>query len=434
MKEFPNFICEACTVRTALDRELLCQPTDIALLMLERMRLIDVVHAWSKGTHKQYQVRLNQLRKFEGTFGIQVLKETHLDAPPSSTAIAIMWAQQRYAIQPTQWRSTVSTSTETVNVKYSTVRSLRSAAAQYYRLDLQMAYPQRALIDAAAHTIVTDGCSPTDELSYTLMSSGMSRRLGDESRPAVALLDRHIRFLDSSLERRFHAVHEPRIRIELARAGVANLMAWLAWLRAQELFGMRWCDLTLTSPADSAVLDFPVGIGAVQLRLLEQTKTEQSRTADLVLAYTTGSGLQLGRWIRRLRSLVAQEQAGIPMEADESTVFTHHDGRPWDSLFFRTNYLVPSLKDQREGGDPTLFKYDGSPGMSLAENFWSMHAYRSGGRSHVAQRRDGCTRKATPEEIREHGRWRKKRSTMDMPTAYLQGRLYNRLALTLLCM
>ena len=187
-------------------------------------------------------------------------------------------------------------------------------------------------------------------------------------------------------------------------------------------------------PSESAKLDFPEGIGAVQIRLLEQTKTERTRAADMILAYTTGSGLQLGMWIRRLRSHVAQDISVAAMEEDTSLVFAHYDGKPWNSLFFRTNYLIPALKEQREGGDPTLLKYDGSPGMSLMENFWSMHTYRSGGRTHVAKRRELCVRKATGEEISEHGRWRKRRHTLASETAYLQGRLYDRLCLTLMCM
>jgi hypothetical protein len=430
MTEFPNFICEACTVRTALDRELLATPTDVALLMLERMRLIDIVHAWSQGTHKQYQLRLRQLRRFEGTFGVHILCATPLEAPPTSTAITIMWAQQWYAIQPTRRKTDGS---PTTNVKYSTVRSLRSAAAQFYRLDLQIAFPQKAFIDSSARAMVSAGCSPTDELSYTLMSAGMSRRLGDESNPSLALSDNHVRYMNDQFERRYHTTQEPRIRTELARAALANLIAWLAWLRAQELFCLCWCDFTITSPIDAATLDLPPGIGAIQLRLLAQTKTDRTRKADVIIAFTTGSGLSPGVWLQRLQSDLGHT-LGQSTEGNSSLVFCHQGGQPWSSNFFRTTYLIPSLQEQREMGDPTLRAYDGSTGMTLLEKFWSMHSYRSGARTHVHQHRQFCARKATPSEVSEHARWRMKRSSMDMPTAYLQGPIKDRLALTLLCM
>jgi hypothetical protein len=46
MTKFP-FICEACTVRAVLGRELTWTPGNIQLLMLERVCLIDMVHAWA---------------------------------------------------------------------------------------------------------------------------------------------------------------------------------------------------------------------------------------------------------------------------------------------------------------------------------------------------------------------------------------------------
>jgi hypothetical protein len=84
--------------------------------------------------------------------------------------------------------------------------------------------------------------------------------------------------------------------------------------------------------------------------------------------------------------------------------------------------------------DPYLREYDGSPGKTMAEAFYSMHCYRRGGRSHVSQRRPLCTRKASPEEVNEHGRWRRNRQNESMAEQYRQWALADRIALTLLCM
>jgi hypothetical protein len=46
---FP-FICEACTVRAVLGRELTWTASDMQLLMLEQMRLVDMSHAWASST------------------------------------------------------------------------------------------------------------------------------------------------------------------------------------------------------------------------------------------------------------------------------------------------------------------------------------------------------------------------------------------------
>jgi hypothetical protein len=49
MNRFP-FICEACIVRVLLGRDLTWTSGDMQLLVLERMRLIDMAHAWASST------------------------------------------------------------------------------------------------------------------------------------------------------------------------------------------------------------------------------------------------------------------------------------------------------------------------------------------------------------------------------------------------
>lgn len=431
LPDFPGFVCEACTVRTALDRELSGRPSDLALLMLERMRQIDVIHAWSAGTHKQYQGKLRIVRRFEGRFGVSILSKTPIKRPGVGPAVTLMWAQQHYSIQVPQWKKKNFTDIGD-SMAYSTVRSLRSAVSMFHKLDLQMAFPGKVYLDPSSRVLMGLGCSPTDELSYTLMASGMSRRLGDESKPSIALLARHVRALDRLLDQRFNDTQDPGLRRELARAGLANTLAWLAWLRASELFSLRWCDLDVTLPEDGPIHDLPPKVGVVQARLLEQTKTNRTKVADVVIAFQTGSGLTPGTWVLRLQSLMGLNNT-TAKECTEQ-IFQHRSGTNWTSNYFRTTYLLPSLHDQRLAGDPNLRPYDGSPGNSLADKFWSMHSYRRGGRSHVSRRREGCARKATAEEVTEHGRWRSKRSSMDMPTAYNEWTIADRISITMLCM
>jgi hypothetical protein len=50
LTSFP-FICEGCTVRVFLKRELFTCLKDIHLLKLECTRMIDMAHAWSHGTY-----------------------------------------------------------------------------------------------------------------------------------------------------------------------------------------------------------------------------------------------------------------------------------------------------------------------------------------------------------------------------------------------
>jgi hypothetical protein len=74
------------------------------------------------------------------------------------------------------------------------------------------------------------------------------------------------------------------------------------------------------------------------------------------------------------------------------------------------------------------------PGSRLSDVFFSYHAYRGGGRTHVKQKRAGCIRKATNEETYGHGRWRFRRSDQPIDVQYDQPPVLDQLAITLFCM
>jgi hypothetical protein len=427
IRDLPNFSGEACTVRAVLDRELRDDASDRSLLMLERIRLIDMCHNWALGTHTQYQGKLKILRGFETTFGVSVLKATVLDRPPSPPAIPIMWAQQQYSLRPGRARGSEPAP---ACITFASVRGLRSAANQYFSWNLQVSNPETAMNETASRAVLTPGCLPTDSLAYVYMSNGMRRRMGDESKPSLALLQRHVQWIDKFLNDAYLNSQDPEHRAELARAALANLAAWLGWLRATEVFSLRWADVAVTEPGDGAALDLPPQTGAISLRLSPQTKSDQTRTADVFIAYTTASGFSMGRWLHRLRESLGADE----FPSDTSLIFQARDGTPWSSLYYRTTSLIPLLEMQRRAGDTHLTPFDGSPGNSIADKFWSLHSYRRGGRTHVSRVRAGCIRKATPIEVSEHGRWRASRSSMDMPTLYLEWTPVDRINVTLLCM
>jgi hypothetical protein len=395
--------------------------------MLERIRLIDMGHNWSTGTHSQYQGKLGILRQFESEFGVRVLQATHLSKPPSPPAIPIMWAQQHYSLRPGTRRGTAPASD---GITFAAVRGLRSAANQFFSWDLLQAHPETSTKDSASRAVVTLGCLPTDSLGFAFMSNGMRRRLGDASKPSKAILHRHVQWIDAFLLQAYLRSNDPEHRAELARAALVNLAAWLGWLRAMEVFSLQWADVTVLEPEDGPVMDLPAMTGAVSFRLLPQTKSDRTKTADVILAYNTSSGFSLGLWLHRLCDSLGVAE----FPTDSSDLFVDRDGTRWTSLYFRSTYLIPLLEMQRKAGDSHLTQFDGSPGNSLADMFWSLHSYRRGGRTHVSRCRPGCIRKATDQEVAEHGRWRASRSSMNMPTLYLEWPPLDRIAITLLCM
>jgi hypothetical protein len=406
------------------------------------MRLIDMVHQWAPGTIDQYKGKIRVIRRFEVQFRCKVLREPNLTAPPHIEALALMWAQQYYSLQPRQWRrSTAILEPEQDRVSFGTVRTMRSAASLYHTWLSMVEHPGQIVREhGSRRPIQVGGCIPTDGIEFSLMSAGMSRRLGDGSQPAMALLDRQVRWMDNYLDRAYNvAMANGQISTahEIAKAAGTNLQAWLAWLRGGELFSLRWSDLTACLPGDGASRGLPAALGAFLVRLLLQTKCQRSSVADVVVAFCTGSGLNYGKWVLRMRQHTIQAtSADDPQEwlTDDRFIFCHSSGEPWDSAYYRQTYLIPLLQIQRLEGDPYLREFDGSPGKTMAEIFYSMHCYRRGGRSHVSQRRPLCTRKATPEEVNEHGRWQRSRQNESMAEQYRHWTLADRLALTLLCM
>jgi hypothetical protein len=174
----PNFICEACTVREELDRELTQLPPDLGLLALERARLIDMSHHWAEASLTQYHTKLNMLRRFGYSFGVTVLS--------------------------------------------------------------------------------------------------------------------------------------PSVLLTLKPGHSDN-----------------------------------VGTGAILARLLPATKSSPTIPADVVMAYTSASGLSIGKWAHRLRASLGYPT--IPVSHER--IFQHPDGTLWTSHFFRATYLWPLLHMQRLAGD-----------------------------------------------------------------------------------
>jgi hypothetical protein len=264
-------------------------------------------------------------------------------------------------------------------------------------------------------TMMVPRCNPTNEMSFTYFTNGMRRRLGDKSNLSAVLLDQHITWIDNHLREVFRSAEDEDVRLEMCKAAITNLLAWLAWLRAVETFTIRWGGLQIVRPADGPQEGLPVGLGVVKLDLQKQTKSSQERTVDMLTAYTTASGKSLGWWFEELRVLTPR-----PARGPNCFIVCHSDGTPWTSHDFRYTHLYPLLSLQRSLGDRYLAKFDESPGKSLIANFWSFNMYRRGARSHVSRKRPSNLCKATPAEVIEHGRWKISRSSLDMPTAYLE--------------
>jgi hypothetical protein len=147
--------------------------------------------------------------------------------------------------------------------------------------------------------------------------------------------------------------------------------------------------------------------------------------ADVVMAYTSASGISLGRWFNRLEALLPTSEC-MP----DAFIMAHRDGRAWSSHYYRYTHFYPVLGLMRSLGDPYLKKYDETKGNELIKAFHSFNTMRRSARSIASKKRPQTIRMATPAEVSEHGRWRLNRSSLDMPTAYLEWPIADRVCIT----
>ena len=266
-----------------------------------------------------------------------------------------------------------------------------------------------------------------------MLFRGLSRHLGTETRPSTALLHRHVVWNQTY---RRQLAEDPNAtlyqRYIYTAANVAELYSWMGWLRSTETFHSEADHVKVVPPSDSESLDLPPGVGAVLLRLLPSTKSDPTKTADVVLAYATASGFHLGFQLEDLFRL--RHQLGITSRY----LFAHLNGSPWSTFYFKEHHLWPLLHLQQLEGDAFLRAFDGSPGNSIREKFYSMHSYRRGARSFMGTTHYGTllfVRRATEAEVNEHGRWAmKNQGSESMPLHYLEWSIEHRLYITLLCM
>jgi hypothetical protein len=185
MTHFP-FICEVCTVRAVLGRELTWMSGDIQRLMLERMRLVDMAHAWASSTLQGTTRYLGRLSNFGQKYGIDLFPKAPITQPPRLAVIPLLWAVLEYTLQtPQKTRE---------GIKYNTARSLQSAASAYHLWEKMLQFPGHMYRDRDNNVIGASHLSPTEIVIATLSNKGTRRRLGTESRPPVALQYSHVAF------------------------------------------------------------------------------------------------------------------------------------------------------------------------------------------------------------------------------------------------
>ena len=227
-----TFICELCTVRSVLGRELRGCTADRVLLILERMRMIDTASSLAPTSRYHNGLALRRVLDFRDTYGIPSGWHAPLARPPTSEATSVLWAMEHYVLQQ-------SGKVGTKTIAFNTARALRTGAAAWSRWETALADPSLAQFDC-----------PTDSFSTTMCIKGMKRRLGTQSTPSMALRHHHVTYNQRRRAERYRAEGTSVLeRYNQAAANVAELFSWLGWLRGGETFATNWPDVELVPPS-----------------------------------------------------------------------------------------------------------------------------------------------------------------------------------------
>jgi hypothetical protein len=309
------------------------------------------------------------------------------------------------------------------------VRALRSAASHFWTLDLLQSHPDQLTFGFKDRPQLVKACSPTDQVAYTYFTEGMRRRLGDPPQPSTVLTGTHMHWIERYYLSLYFNAKTRTDRKSFSRAAITHLASYLGWLRSMETFGLHWGEVQSTLPVDGPSFRLPPGFGVVLLQLLRQTKLSQFAQVDVVIAFTTASGLSLGLWLDRLRAELNPAEL-----APDAYIILRHSGAAWTLHYYRHKFLYPALYTCRAAGDPFLKTMDNSPGNSIPDRIWSFNTQRRSGRSEASRKRPWTLRAASNAEVVEHGRWRISRNTLDMPLAYLEWSIEDRSCMTACCM
>ena len=418
---WPNFVCELCTVRAQLSREL-GHPGDRWLLQLERMRLLDIAHSTAASTLMGYQSQLRKVKKFEKAHsGLHVLPLTKLPHPPIGPAVTLAWVELDTSVQVLPARGSWGLRTPVFN----SVRQIRSAVSNYASWDIVQTRPEDNYFDRHRHHL--GPCKVTDSGGYTLFSKGLAQRIGNNPRQATALLGRHITGLEQWFEDNYRRARTRADRQRWTLAGLAHVLLWLGWLRGGEAFGIAQEDLQRILPRDGPAFDLPSGVGALLIRMLKD-KSNREQSFDIAIAYRCLSGLCAGKWLARA------EGRGLWDPTSPQLLFCHPSGKAWTSHYYRHQFLYPGLAHLRRNGDPFLARFDGSqPHLTFTYAFWSLHCYRRGARTHSQRvQPDRRHKRASKAQVYEHARWRVQSGGEDIDVTYREWTLYDKLRITLL--
>ena len=272
---------------------------------------------------------------------------------------------EHYTTTPSQ-RSKGATPT------WNTGRVQRSAVSLYHSWWAAFCNPSTIYKDKDRRLLSDRNLGSTENTLSHMTAGGMAARLGTESRPSQALNQRQILWNQQARNNSLQVTNLTKMKqYEYIAANCAELILWLGWLRASEVFNLRVQDVDLTTPQNHGKHNLPPGVGAIQLRLLPSTKSQRDKQADVIIAWKTSGGLRLGHWLTKL--YIAMKS--LDWKSPHSYLFRDKANTPWSSYYFRSKHLYPLLHRQLKAKDPLLTHLSISKNHGIEWYYYSLYSY-----------------------------------------------------------
>ena len=146
-----------------------------------------MAHEWSEATLESYTWSLRRFYQFARSYGILDPFSFALpSSPPRHPSIPLYWNISRHTLEEHQRKGKCE------RVKYNRARQARSAFQAFYGWVSALCSPNTTIKTNDRKILQFNNVAPSDSILARMSDSGMSKRLGTNVTPSLALLHRHI--------------------------------------------------------------------------------------------------------------------------------------------------------------------------------------------------------------------------------------------------
>ena len=269
-------------------------------------------------------------------------------------------------------------------VQFGTVRRFRSAFSNAFGASADTA--RQAVMAHETRRLFVTGC-PTYSPWFDKFVVGLHKRMGDNPKKDKALSLRIVHVLMEQLEADWAMASSLKAKVGHSRFAMVLLLGFVLGLRGEEIMKMdgQFAREKLASGKENK--EYPHVVVPLRGRFKGETG---DRRHLMVMAWTTKSGLECGRWFERHLAdldVVGNSRMGY--------LFSDGKGRPQKASEYDEDFC--DRLERARVAQPSLF----DPGIDIRESYHVRRSLRRGSTT------EALVRKIPAEVVEMNNRWRK---------------------------